>query len=693
MRYAYYTQLIITGVAEGALLSLAGLGLVLTYKATGIFNFAQGAIGVFVAYMLFQLHEWGAPVGVAGLIAILIIGPGVGVVLEWAVFRPLARHGATTGERLVATVGVFVLLLGIVQVVWTQVRRVEPQMFPARPIDLPGTLTMGWDDLANVVFLLVASVGLWALFRFTHLGTEIRAVVDRPELAQLAGVNSNRVAAIAWALGTGFAGVAGVMLSSRGSLDPIALNLILFEVFALAVVARLTSLPIAVGAGVLLLGVGENLFQEITISGGRGFLGDSFDALKPNLSVVILFAALLVYKRLDIVGEAAERIQRLASPARASGRMRTVVFAGVATVAMLAVPLFFDATNLDRAQNFVAFAIIFLSIVAVTGFSGQITLGQAGYAGLGAWMAARMGNAWDLPVIVAMILGALVAMVAGVLTGYPALRRRGLFLALTTLAFGLLIFRFVLQNKDFAGGSDALQVFRPDWFSGPVAFYYFELAWLGLMVLLARNLRSGRLGRALGAMRDSEDGARSIGIDLRAYKLFIFGASAFMAGIGGALLTQRATVIEAEQFFPLINLFWFAAVVVAGIMSIAGAILAGFLWVFLDAVSFRFSYFVIGLGALVLGRLPGGSFIGLMRTILDRIEASAQHNFEQARQTALDARLRGDEEPVDPVDVYAPSEFAATVMSERASLRADRRDGRRPGRSGRAATTTRARRT
>lgn len=659
----FYVQLIITGIAEGALKSVAGMGIVLTYKATGIFNFAHGAIGVFVAYTMFQLTaEWGLPVGLGAPIAVVIVGPLVGVLVERVVFRPLARKGATTTEKLVATLGVFVLLLGIVQVIWTGRVRVLPKLFPARPINLPGELTMGWDDLANLGILAVASVGLWALFRFTHLGTEIRAVVDRPELAELASVNSNRVAAIAWALGAGLAGVAGVMLSSRGSLDPINLNLVMIEVFSIAVVARLTSLPLAVGAGVLLLGAGNLLFQEITISHGRGFLGDSFDALKPNLSVVLLFAALLIYKRLDIVGEAAERVQRMALRPSPTGR---AVAAGVVVGAvLLTLPLWMDTVDLDRAHSFLAFSVIFLSIVAVTGFSGQITLGQAGYAGLGAWMAARMGNAWDLPVIVAMVLGALVAMVAGVLTGYPALRRRGLFLALTTLAFALLIFRFVLQNKDFAGGSDALQVFRPEWFDGPIGFYYFELGWLALMVLLARNLRSGRLGRALGAMRDSEDGAKSVGIDLRVYKLFIFGASAFMAGIGGALLTQRATVIEAEQFFPLSNLFWFAAVVVAGITSIPGALVAGFLWVFLDVVAFRFSLFAIGMGALVLGRLPGGSVMGVLRTVIDRLETSARRTFDAARQRQMAARELVGAPELRPTDVYAPSKFAANVIAE-----------------------------
>lgn len=662
----FYAQLILTGLARGALLSLAGMGLVLTYRATGVFNFAHGAIGVFVAYVLYAFNnQWGIPIVIAAPLALLVVGPGVGVLLERAVFRPLARQGATTTEKLVATLGVFVLLLGVVITIWSGSTRVPVKLVPAKHLSLPGSLDMGYDDLANLIVLGIACAGLWALFRFTHLGTEIRAVVDRPELAQLASVNANRVAAIAWALGTGFAGITGVLLLSRGALEPIILNLVMIEVFSLAVVARLTSLPIAVGAGLLILGAGQSLLGNVVIADGNGFIGNSFDALKPNLSVVVLFVALLVYKRLDVVGEAAERVQRLAAPIRTSRTVRSAVIGAITAAALVVLPLVLDNNGVERAQSFLAFSVIFVSIVAVTGFSGQITLGQAGYAGLGAWMAARMGNAWDLPVIVAMILGAIVAMAAGILTGYPALRRRGLFLALTTLAFALLIFRFVLQNKEFAGGSDALLIARPEWFSGPVAFYYFELGWLALMFLLARNLRSGRLGRALGAMRDSEDGARSIGIDLRAYKLFIFGASAFIAGIGGALFVQRAGVLEAEQFFPLNNLFWFAAVVVAGVSSIPGALLAAFIWVMLDIVAGvdGLSQLVIGAGALTLGRLPGGSLMGVMRTLSDRLEASARSTFWAARQQQVEGLAKADLPEPEPTDVYAPSEFATKVMA------------------------------
>lgn len=663
----FYAQLVVTGIAQGAILSLAAMGLVLTYRSTGIFNFAHGAIGVLVAYVFFQLNtEWGVPVVLAGALAVLAFAPAVGLALERVVFRPLQRAGATTTEKLVATLGVFVLLVGVVVYVWTRSTRVGPELIAASGFDLPGDLRLGWDQLGIVLVVVTVSAALWLLFRRTHLGTEIRAVVDRPELAELSSVNANRVAGIAWGMGAAMAGLAGVFLAS-GSLNPFQLNLVLIEIFSLAVVGRLTSLPITVAAGILVLGVGAALLDTVHIFGGEGFLGVAFEQLKPNLSVILLFTALLVYKRLDVVGEASERVQRLAtgvrhsSPARSAG---TVVAVGLA---LLVLPAFLDPSGLDRAHQFVAFAVIFASIVAVTGFSGQITLGQAGFAGLGAWVAARVANAADLPVILATVIGGLVALVAGLVAGWPALRRRGLFLALTTLALGLLIYQVVLQNARLAGGLSGLQVVRPSvlgWsLDGPVAFYYYELAWLGLLLLLARNLRSGRLGRALGAMRDSEHGARAVGLDLRAYKLFIFGASAFMAGIGGALLTQQAEVFTAQgQFFPLNSLFWFAVVVVAGVTSLVGAVLGAFLWVMLDVFlgTNGVSQLLIGLGALLLGRLPGGNLMGMIRAAGDRMAA-------RGRAALADARREEERalEPPEPpaVEVYRPSRFAERVLT------------------------------
>jgi branched-chain amino acid transport system permease protein len=299
--------------------------------------------------------------------------------------------------------------------------------------------------------------------------------------------------------------------------------------------------------------------------------------------------------------------------------------------------------------------------VAVTGFSGQITLGQTAFAGLGAFASARAANTFHVPVLVAMLIGGFVAMASGFLVGYPALRRRGLFLGLVTLSVALLVDRFVFESPQFTGGVNGLQVSRPVLFGidldGDMAFYFFELVVVGLMLLLTRNLRSGRLGRALAAMRDSEAGAKAVGIDLRSYKLFIFSVSAFMAGIGGAMLSQQSRSFSFITFQPLVSLFWFAAVVVAGVSSVYGAVLAGILYVSLDVLvgTDGASQALIGLTALVLGLLPGRSLIGVLQHLGDRLDASwQQHRTDAAMRAAAKAH---------PVQ-YEPTPAAKQLMEK-----------------------------
>jgi branched-chain amino acid transport system permease protein len=255
-----------------------------------------------------------------------------------------------------------------------------------------------------------------------------------------------------------------------------------------------------------------------------------------------------------------------------------------------------------------ALAVVFLSIVAITGYSGQISLGQAGYAGLGALFFAIFSD--STPELVALLCGCLAAGAVGFLTGYPAIRRRGLFLALTTFAVGAAVSRFVFQQPLFTSG---VQVHRPSFLglslTGDRAFYVFELFCLAVSLLVIRALREGRLGRALVAMRDSEDGAQATGLDLRVLKVFIFTVSSVLAGVGGALLAQTGHAFDPNAFDPLQGLFWFTTVVVFGADSAAGAVLAAGVVVMVNALTGSDQAYTVVVGALavLLGRVPGGA--------------------------------------------------------------------------------------
>src|SRR5437588_1870056 len=632
----FWLSLILAGIGTGCIYSLAGLGLVLPYKATGIFNFAHGAIAMFVAYILWQLSsQWNVSLAIAAPLTIFVVGPAMGLLLERLVFRPLGKRGAGTSEKLVATLGVFLLLVGLAQKLWTATNRHGPALVSHNPLHITNSLLIGKDRLAVVVMVAVVSVLLWLLFRFTHLGTEIRAVVDRRELSELAAINANRVAALSWAMGAGLAGLTCILFAPD-QLDPYRLTLLVIETFSIAVVARLVSIPGAVAAGVLLLGVFQSLLTQFNPTVAPIFhfhwphwFTETISALKPNLSVLILFAALLLYRRLDEVGEGGSGVSGLISrsigAARGRSRVETRVVVAVTALALLLLPFALSNITIAYAQSMLALSVIFVSIVVVTGFSGHITLGQAAFAGMGSFVSARVSNALGVPVIWAMLIGATVALLVGLIAGFPALRRRGLFLGLTTLTIGILSYTLVFNSTIFAKGSGGLTVRRPSIFglslSGDRAFYWFELACVLLAIVLAHNLRSGRLGRILAAMRDSETAARSVGVDLRAYKLFVFGASAFIAGIGGCLLSQQALVFPpTTQFEPISSsLLWFVAVIVAGVGSLGGALLAAFILVLLGPILHLsdLAPAIIALGALFIGSLPGGSLMGMLQRLAD----------------------------------------------------------------------------
>jgi branched-chain amino acid transport system permease protein len=660
-----YWQLALAGVASGSIAALSGLGLVLTYRATGIFNFAQGAVAMIVAYIFWQTNiGWGWPLAISAIVAVLLVGPAVGIALERFVFRPLEVRRAATSEKLVATLGVFVVIVGLAQTIWGPVSKSNtPNLFPETEVNFTSQLSMGANQLAEFVVVIVSASALLAMFRYTHLGTRIRAVVDRRQLADLTGVNANRVAAIAWALGCGFAGLTGVLLAPQIQLDPFRLTLLVIDTFAVAVVARLTSLPLAVLSGIA-LGVASSEMTSWTPS-------PPWDSLRPNLLVIALLVALLVYRSLDERDEDAPSSRGLV--ASGVGRERSLparlrVLIPAALVATV-IPFALSGKDLSNAGAIVSLAVVLLSITAVTGFTGNITLGQAGFAGLGALATLHLNNSglWFLPkmsVIPAMLVSSILVGFVGAFTGYAALRRRGLFLGLTTLAVGLFVYRFMFENPYFLGNID---VNRPSLFGlsfdSDRAFYWFALVCLAIVMVGVARMRRGRLGRKLAAMRDSETGARSIGLDLRAYKLLVFSASAAIAAFGGALLAQqsRGFLVTSQGplgFDPFHSLFWFTAIIVAGASFVSGSVVAAALFVVLDAVLGNgASILVIGILALFMSRFPRG----IVGTLMETVQGGRA---PQWLHTAYAAARLPPAGPYPAEPELRPTEFATKLLQE-----------------------------
>jgi branched-chain amino acid transport system permease protein len=671
----FYLQIAILGIIFGCLYALSATGIVITYTATGVFNIAHFAIALFAGYLGWQLNGvWGVPLLLAVPIVLLVCGPLLGLLLERTVFRPLQQSKASSSEKLVAALGVTVVILALINVIWGpgvqgSTDDPVPRLFGLSPIDV-GSLYFDTEQIGTLATVIVVALALYLLLRHTFLGVQIRAVVDRRELAELSAIDANRVSQVAWTLGCTLAAITGLIIP-QGTLEPTRIIFLGIETFSVAVVARLTSIPIAIAFGFFGMGLGRSLLDVFEPFGSSGGAAETYQAIVTNLSSIVLFLALVFFRRLDEVGETAVGGRGLVGGGVGRRAVELTRSPGAIffTVAAVLAPFVLDGPHLRRAHTVLALLVIFVSIVCITGFSGHLTLGQASIAGLGAFFSARAANSLDLPVLVAMLVGATVAMGAGLLAGYPALRRKGLFLGLTTLALALIIDRFVFNAQLFQGGPGGLTVERPSLFGidlvGDTAFYFYELTVVAIVLFIARNLRSGRLGRVLGAMRDSETAAQSVGIGLRRAKLFVFGVSSAMAGIGGALLTQTNQNWDTITFNPVLGLFWFTAVVVCGVSTIAGGVLAAVLYVLIPTVldlDIQSAIGLFGLGAAFLGFLPGG-LVALGTRMGAAIRARIAEQYEAGR------RRDAEPEPEPAQPSLVPSAFAQRVLAEQRGSR------------------------
>ncbi|MDH6142848.1 MULTISPECIES: ABC transporter permease subunit [Kitasatospora] len=587
----------LAGVAVGSAAALSGVGLVVCYRLTGVLNLAQGGIAVFIAYLLRELAVVrGWPLWLAAAACLLLVAPGLGVLLQFGVFGPLRRRAAGVGEQVVATVGVLVLLIGLVAAIWGTAPLADvPSLVPARTFTLPGGRLLRLDTVAQLGAVLAVTCAVWAVGRFTRFGVRSRAVADDPVLAELAGVNAEAVGAIGWAFGALTAGLVGVLLAPLVLLDPYGLPLLVLETLAVAVAARFHSLPVAVATG-LALGIAQ---AELAWLHPPGTLTAVVDAAQSNLfAVALLVAALVPWGAAEqgLVGGGALL-------AGTGARRHRDGWTPLLCAVVLLTPLALRGGGVRALLTVPGIALVLLSVVLVTGSGGLVSLAQGAFAGLGALGTAQLASG-QVPGGAALVVAVLGLAAAGVLIGWPVVHRRGLVLALVTFALAVGLSRFVFQQPYATAGLTAI---RPSFLRSDRALYSAELAVLAVGALLVAAVRRGRLGRALLATRDHEAGAWAAGVAVPRLKLLVFALGAGLAGAGGVLLALAGGAFDAATFDPVQGLLWFATVVVTGVDSAAGAVLAPFVLVGLDAATVPgMSAVAVGALATATGHLPGG---------------------------------------------------------------------------------------
>jgi branched-chain amino acid transport system permease protein len=603
-----FLQFTILGVAAGAIYAIAASGVVLTYTTTGVFNFAHGGLGMISAFVYWQLKEQsGLPAPLAALIVLGVLGPILGGLLE-LMFRGL--RDADIGASIVLTIAVTVLCIGIAQYAFKpdEAHNLGPVI--AGTVHVFGA-TITWDNVLQIGAAGAIAVGLRTLLFRTRAGTTMRAVVDDPSLARLTGASSTAVARGSWILGTELAMVAGILIGSGSNLEAITLTFFVVNAYGAAVLGRLRSLPLTF-AGAIALGLvqswGSAFWFPKSPSGFALADGEHWRRIGLSLPGIFLFVALLFLPQARLTVSRRIRRRPIAVPALRSSLLRALVFVGA--VALVADRL--PAANLADATRALVFAVILLSLVVLTGYSGQVSLAQYVFVAIGAWaMGSVLGGASPLGIVAA----ALAPVALAVVVALPALRLQGLFLALVTFGFASVSRDLIIGDPFFFGGG-AVEVGRPTIlgvsFQGDRAFLVLCSIVFALMGVGVLAVRRGAFGRQLAAVRDSEAACATLGLDPRRPKLFAFCLSAAIAGVGGALFGGSQLTVSDIPFEPINNIVLFLFAVVGGVTTVSGAFVGGALFALLPWVQSTHPSLAglvfagIAAVAIFLGRQPNG---------------------------------------------------------------------------------------
>jgi branched-chain amino acid transport system permease protein len=487
-----FLRLTIFGLATGSIYAVAASGLVLTYTTSGIFNFAHGAIAMMGGFMYWELRvNRGLPTVVALALVLLAFGPLLGILIERVLIRRL--RGASLAVTLVATVGLLAALIGVSQSVWEPTTRVIRPFFDPDGFGVAGVF-VSWHRLIILITAVLVAVGLWALLHRTRVGIGMRALVDDPDLLALSGLGPDRASTLSWAIGASLATLAGVLISALLSLDAILLTLLVINAYAAAVVGRLRSLPLTF-AGAMFLGLLQSYAVEYM---PKLFADDVFPdwltGVYDGIPVIVLFAVLLLLPHARL--SETSLVRRL-TPVKVPSP-RTSLLAGAVLVAVAAVvSAQLSDLNLNRVGTGIALGIIVLSLVPLTGYGGQVALCQLTFAGLGVVCVDRWGEGgspvgWVLAIAIPAGVGALIAL--------PALRLQGLYLALSTLAFAVLMDKMVFPTESFfyigTTTVDRLDLPFVSLESRRAWFVFLAVAYAALAVLVLA-LRRGPFGRQL----------------------------------------------------------------------------------------------------------------------------------------------------------------------------------------------------
>lgn len=596
---------LISGIATGSIYAIAASGLVVTYTTSGVFNFAQGAMGMFCAFIYWELrvhHHLPAPLAIA--LVVLVIAPLFGAVIE----RLLMRHvqGAPLIVQLVVSLGLMLALMGLAVTIWDpNTLRTSDHFFGSTGFHVGNTVVL-WHRFITICVAAVVALGLRFLLFRTRIGTAMRAVVDNRSLAGLNGARPERISMFAWALGTSLAAVAGILLAPELDVRVEPLTLIIIDAFAAAILGRLRNLPWTFVGGILLGLLGSLAVTFLNLSG-------RWSNVNFAVPTIFLFFVLLALPqaRLELGKVTARRARRV------PGIGATAAGMAVLWVVVVVASMHMAPDNLNRWTLGAITAVIMLSLVPLTGWGGQVSLAQITFAGAGAFAMWKVAGASGNPI--GLVAAAAIAVPFGIAMALPALRLQGLYLALASLAFARMAETLLFDQPEVFGTGTGARLVRLSMFGyrfdDQRSYLLLVTALFGVLAVSVVGLRRGRWGRRLIALRDSPAASATLGINVMATKLAVFAVSAAIAGFGGALLAMHRGTASTDQYTMLTGLPIVLIVVVGGVGGVGGAVFGGIFSQFIVVVQATWSWAILrsierlgpGLASLGVAKEPEGA--------------------------------------------------------------------------------------
>lgn len=645
-----------SGLVFGLLYGLLAAGIVLVYKGTRVINFAQPYFGLQAAFIAWWLTSSAkiATVGdqgiylapfeansrprlIYGVVVAIVLTALNGAAIEHSIFRRLRN-----APRLVSLVATIALAQGTVGGVALLFNRTEEQASTFRQLPQLFTYTAQFSDAfitgghvrTFVIVPVICALGA-IYFKRSKFGVAIRAAAENGEAARLLGISVDKVSAFTWIVGSILAAIAGILVVDvRNSLDVATLSTgFLVRGLAAALLGGLTSLPGAIVGG-LFVGVGESVLNLWLPEVG----GAAETLLFAVIIVVLLFRPGGLFGQVeqseDKVGFV-PTLRELPEHLRNGLAARGLRWIGVGVLGVMILMSFVTTSKTNFIlTEVVLFALVGVSLTVLMGYAGQISLGHWGIAGMGAFTTANLIARADIPWLLTLPITFLVGMMIAVVIGAAALRIRGLYLAIATLAFNLSVEFYFFKSEWFAGSTAGIIIDRPK--LGPIdlddpsnrPMFFVCVAVLLACLWVARNLARSRTGRAFFAVRENEKAAATLGVGVTDYKLVAFGVSGGMAALAGALFATNLGLAESVTWTTQVSLTLVAMAMIGGLGALSGSVAGAFLVFGLPRlVEFENPWIVpIATGILllvVLVRARGG-VAGLLHAIRSRLIVSLE---------------------------------------------------------------------